>query len=125
MVSSKFEGKSFQRIQTVKMIFIKDCTIPKSYNLYKNNCTFVSPIDTNPWRETYLFIRQIEVQIGKSALVILFIKGKMPTLPGNKHLSIHFFLHGPRLFQLSTEKGTCPIRRKWTSKWLFPCRHNK
>ena len=28
----------------------------------------------------------------------------MPTLAGNKHLSIHFFLHGPRLFHLSTEK---------------------
>ena len=30
----------------------------------------------------------------------------MPTLAGNKHLSIHFFLHGPRLFHLSTEKST-------------------
>ena len=47
----------------------------------------------------------------------------MPTLAGNKHLSIHFFLHGPRLFHLSTEKGTGPIRRKWTSKCLFPRRH--
>ena len=28
----------------------------------------------------------------------------MPTLAGNKHLSVHFFLHGPRLFKLSTEK---------------------
>ena len=30
----------------------------------------------------------------------------MPTLVGNKHPSIHFFPHGPRLFHLSTEKGT-------------------
>ena len=28
----------------------------------------------------------------------------MPTLAGNKYLSVHFFLHGPRLFHLSTEK---------------------
>ena len=28
----------------------------------------------------------------------------MPTLAGNKHPSVHFFLHGPRLFYLSTEK---------------------
>ena len=28
----------------------------------------------------------------------------MPTLAGNKHLSLHSFLHGPRLFHLSTEK---------------------
>ena len=30
----------------------------------------------------------------------------MPTLAGNKHLSIHFFPHGPRPSHLSTEKGT-------------------
>ena len=28
----------------------------------------------------------------------------MPTLAGNKHTSVHFFLHGPRLFHPSTEK---------------------
>ena len=27
----------------------------------------------------------------------------MPTLAGNKHLSIHFFLHGPRPLHLSME----------------------
>ena len=30
----------------------------------------------------------------------------MPTLAGNKHLSIHFFPHGPRTFHLSTGKST-------------------
>ena len=28
----------------------------------------------------------------------------MPTFAGNKHPSVHFFLHGPRLFHLSTEE---------------------
>ena len=28
----------------------------------------------------------------------------MPTLAGKKHPSVHFFLHGPRLFHLLTEK---------------------
>ena len=28
----------------------------------------------------------------------------MPTLAGNKHPSVHFFLHGPRLLYLWTEK---------------------
>ena len=28
----------------------------------------------------------------------------MPILAGNKHFSVHLFLHGPRLFHLSTEK---------------------
>ena len=32
----------------------------------------------------------------------------MPTLAGNKHLSVHFFPHGPRVFHLSTEKSTVP-----------------
>ena len=31
-------------------------------------------------------------------------KVKMPTLAGNKHLSVHFFLPGMRLFHLLTEK---------------------
>ena len=30
----------------------------------------------------------------------------MPTLAGNKHLSVHFFPHGPRPFHLSTGKST-------------------
>ena len=28
----------------------------------------------------------------------------MPTFAGNKQPTVHFFLHGPRLFQLPTEK---------------------
>ena len=28
----------------------------------------------------------------------------MPTLAGSKHPSVHFFLHGPCVFHLSTEK---------------------
>ena len=30
----------------------------------------------------------------------------MPTLAGNKHPSVHFFPHGPRLSHLSTRKST-------------------
>ena len=28
----------------------------------------------------------------------------MPTLARNKHIPVNFFIHGPRLFHLSTEK---------------------
>ena len=49
----------------------------------------------------------------------------MPTLAGNKQLSVHFFPHGPRFSHLSTRKSTGLIRQKWTSTWLFPCRHDK
>ena len=48
----------------------------------------------------------------------------MPTLAGNKQLSVHFFLHRSRLFYHSTEKNTGLIHQKWTSKWLFPHRNN-
>ena len=37
---------------------------------------------------------------------IIYQRNGMPTLVGNKHPSVHFFLHGPRLFHLSTEKST-------------------
>ena len=57
-----------------------------------------------PWRKTQLFTRQSKVQLRKTTLITPSIKEKMPTLAGNKHLSIHFFLHGPRPFHLSTEK---------------------
>ena len=47
----------------------------------------------------------------------------MPTLAGNKHPSLHFFPHGRRPFPSFDKKKYGPIRRKWTSKWLFPRRH--
>ena len=72
-----------------------------------------------------MFTRQFKLQIGKSTLIIMFIKGRMPTLAENKQLSIHFFLQGPRLFHLSTEKVRVQPVKNWTSKWLFPRRHNK
>ena len=56
------------------MIF--EGTISNGYNFYNINSTFISPIYTFPWRETYLFTRQIKVQLEKSTLIILFIKGK-------------------------------------------------
>ena len=66
--------------------------------------TFISPIYTFPGRETYLFTRQINVQLGKSTIIVLFVKEKLPTLARNKHYYVQFFFHGPRLFNLSTEK---------------------
>ena len=62
--------------KTVKWFKKENGTIPKGNNLYNTDCTFSSPIYTFPWRETYLLTRQIKVQIGKSTLIILFIKEK-------------------------------------------------
>ena len=53
-----------------------------------------------------MFTPQIKVQIGESTLIIKFLKGKTTTLSENKHLSVHFFPHGRRLFHLLTEKST-------------------
>ena len=57
-------GIKFQSYKSQKMIlennntkqsqyFIKG-TIPKGYNLYNNNCTFISPIYTFPWPENMI-----------------------------------------------------------------------
>ena len=40
----------------------------------------------------------------ESTLIILFIKGGMPFLAGNKHPSINFFVLVPHVFYLSREK---------------------
>ena len=102
VISSYYEGKGFNNYK--ESSGFKNGTVPKSYNLQNNNCTYISSIYTFLWLETKLLKRQIKMQIGKSTLIILFIKEKMPTLAGKKHLSVHFFLRGPRLFHLSTEK---------------------
>ena len=84
----------FLKMQTVRYQIQYNTTIPKGYNLYNNNnSTFISPIYTFLWRETTSFTRQIKVQIGRSTLIKLSMKGKKPNLAGNKHLSVHFFLH--------------------------------
>ena len=50
-----------------------------------------------------MLTRQVKVQIGKSTLIILTLKGKTADSDGKKHLSIHFFPHRLRLFHLPTE----------------------
>ena len=87
-----------------KQVNIEFSTLLDVDNLYNNNSTFFSPIYTFSWRKTYLFRRQIKVQLGKRTLIMFFILEKMPTLAGIIKTSVHFFLHGPRIFHLSTEK---------------------
>ena len=49
MISSSYEGKESQKLETVTEL---KGTIPQGYNLYNNNSTFISLIHTFPWRET-------------------------------------------------------------------------
>ena len=91
-----------------QMIFKgKKGTIPKGYNLYNNNCTFISPIYTFPWRENInVYTPDQGTNREKYFVHINYQRKGMPTLSGNEHLPVHFFPHGPRLFHLSTEKST-------------------
>ena len=94
-------GKSLNKIQTVDDL---KGTTPEGYNLYNINSSFVSTISTFPWRETYIFDTPNQVTSREKYFNHNIYKGKMPTSAVSKHPSIQFFLHGPRLFHLSTEK---------------------
>ena len=44
--------KGFKEAKQSQVIFIKSGTIPESNKLFYNNCTFISPFYTFPYRET-------------------------------------------------------------------------
>ena len=67
----------------------------------------------------------IQGTIGEKYFNHIVYKGKMSTMAGNEHLSVHFFLLRLRLFHLSTQTSTGLSRQKRTSKCFFPHRHKK
>ena len=81
-----------------------DGTIPKGYNLYNNNCTFISPINTFPWRENIIVYTPNQGTNREKYLNHIVYQRRDANSAGKKHLSIHFFLLGPRLFHASTQK---------------------
>ena len=83
-------------------VSMKTKTVNDSNN--HNFSIFVSPVFTFPLAGNIIFYTPNQVEMGKSTLVIIFIMERLPTLAKNKHLSVHFFLQGPRLFCLSIEK---------------------
>ena len=92
-IFSYYERKRFNQ-NANRLMF---STILKGDNLYKSNSTFISLIYTFPWRETNLFTRQVNVQIGKSILIILSIMEKcrhlreINTLPSISSLTDRVF----------------------------------
>ena len=56
-----------------------------------------------PWRETQMFRRLVKVQSKEKYWTHVIYKEKIPTLAGNKHLSIQFFPHTPRLSHFLTK----------------------
>ena len=115
--------EKFQRKQT-NSDFRNKCNT-KGYKIYNNHSTFVSPIYTFSSEGNINVYTPIQGMNREKYLNHIMSKGKTPTLAGYKYLSHHFFVHRPRLFHLSTEKCKGLIRRKWTSRWLFPRRHDK
>ena len=96
--------EKFQSKQTVN-VSRKNNTVPKARKLYNiNNSTFVSPIYTFSLAGNTIVYTPIHGTNRQKYFNHIINKGKMPTLAGNKHLPVHFFPHGPRLFHLSTEK---------------------
>ena len=78
--------------------------IPRVTIHYNNNNTSVSPIYTFSLAGNIIVYMPNQGTNGKKYFNHIVYKGAMPTLVGNKHLSVQFFLYGPRPFHLSTEK---------------------
>ena len=97
--------EKFQSKQKV-VVFRRTNTVRKATKLYGLRIRALSFVLLTPfpWRETQLFTRHFEVQIGKKYFIHNIYKGKVPTLVGNRQLSVHLFFHRRRVFQLATEK---------------------
>ena len=114
-VSTKANSKVFRKINTV----------PKATKSYNNNGTFVSPIYAFSLAGNINTYTVIQSTNKDKDFYPYYLQRKMPTLAGNKHISIHFVFYEPHLSHLSTAKTRGAIRQQWTSKWLFQGRHTK
>ena len=99
-ISSIMRENRFQQKQTVNDV--KFSTIPKGYNLYNNNSTFVSSIYNFSLARNVIVYTPIQGTHREKYLSHIIYKGKLPTLAGNKHLSVHFSFHRPCLLHFST-----------------------
>ena len=77
---------------------------PKATILNNINSTFVTPIYTFSLAGNIIVYPPMQATNREKYFNHIIYKGKMPTLAGNEHLCVQFFLHRPRLFHLSTEK---------------------
>ena len=123
MISLSYEGKVSTKANS--FFYQKMNIVSKATNLYRNINTFVSHFNTFSLAENIIVYTPIQGTNREKYSNLIIHKGNMPTLAGNKHLSVHFFFHRPRLLHISTEKGSGLIRQNWTTNWLFPLRHNK
>ena len=95
--------EKFQSKQLVK-VFGKSNTVPKATKLHNNISTSVSLIYTFSVAGNIIVYTHLHGSNREKNFDHTNCKGKMPTLAGKTHLSVLFFLRGPRLFHLSKEK---------------------
>ncbi len=79
-------------------------TKPKATKLYNINSTFVSSIYIFSLAGNIIVYTPNRSKNREKYFNHIISKGRMPALVAKKHLSVLLFLHGPRLFHLSTEK---------------------
>ena len=96
--------EKFQSKQTIN-VSRKINTVPKATKRYIHNSTFVSPIYTFSLAGNLIVYTPIQGTNRETYFNHITYKGKMATVTGNKHFSVQFFLHRPRLLHLSTEKA--------------------
>ena len=75
----------------------------KGYSLYNQNGTFVSPIYAFYLAGNIIVYTPIQGTNRRKDFERIVHEGKVPTLAGTKHLSVHFFFQKPRLFHHSAE----------------------
>ena len=106
-------NKNVDLLLLLRKSFIEDKTVndfnrwvqyQKATNLYNINISFVSAIYTFSLAGNIIVYTPNQSRNREKYINHIIYKGKMPTLAGDKHLSVHLFLHGPPLFHFSTEK---------------------
>ena len=102
LISSYCEGKV--SMKTKQLMISTKVQYQKATNLYNNISTFVSPIYTFSLAGNIIVYTPNQGSNREKYFNHIIYKRKMPTLAGNKHLSVRFFLHVLRLFHLLTEK---------------------
>ena len=101
--------EKFQSKQTFT-VFRKMNTVPKAAKLHSNNSTFIAPIYTFSLAGNIIVYTPIQGTNREKYFNQYIYTGKMPTMAGNKHLSVNFFFHRPRLPDLWTKKSKGLIR---------------
>ena len=84
----------------------------KATNLFFLKITFDSSIYAFSWAGNIIVYAPIQGTNREKYFIHVIYEGKMATLAGIKRPFVHFFLHRPRFFHLSTEKVRVQSVRK-------------